>query len=60
MQKLDEIRITVDEKLQGTLEQRLGESFKRVDDQLRLVHESVGKMQDLAVASVTLRDSLET
>jgi DNA recombination protein RmuC len=48
-QKLDEMRVTVDEKLQGTLEQRLGESFKRVDDQLRMVHESVGKMQDLAV-----------
>jgi len=48
-QKLDEMRITVDEKLQGTLEQRLGESFKRVDDQLKMVHESVGKMQDLAV-----------
>lgn len=47
-QKLDEMRATVDEKLQGTLEQRLGESFKRVDDQLKQVHESVGKMQDLA------------
>ena len=46
--KLDEMRATVDEKLQGTLEQRLGESFKRVDEQLKQVHESVGKMQDLA------------
>src|SRR5262249_49735784 len=33
-QKLDEIRKTVDEKLQGTLEQRLGASFKLVSDQL--------------------------
>jgi len=47
-QKLDEMRATVDEKLQGTLEQRLGESFRRVDEQLKQVHESVGKMQDLA------------
>jgi DNA recombination protein RmuC len=31
--KLDEIRKTVDEKLQGTLEQRLGASFKLVSDQ---------------------------
>jgi DNA recombination protein RmuC len=47
--KLDEMRVTVDEKLQGTLEKRLGESFQRVDEQLKMVHESVGKMQDLAV-----------
>ena len=32
--KLDEMRKTVDEKLQGTLEQRLGASFKLVSEQL--------------------------
>ena len=39
---------TVDEKLQGTLEQRLGASFKMVNDSLAKVHESVGEMQALA------------
>src|SRR5688572_1344629 len=29
-QRLEEVRATVDEKLQGTLEKRLGESFKLV------------------------------
>lgn len=46
--KLEEMRRTVDEKLQGTLEQRLGESFRQVSDQLEQVHRSVGEMQALA------------
>jgi DNA recombination protein RmuC len=40
--KLEQMRQTVDEKLQGTLEQRLGASFKMVNDSLTRVHESVG------------------
>ena len=47
-QKLEQMRQTVDEKLQGTLEQRLGASFKMVNDSLTKVHESVGEMQALA------------
>jgi DNA recombination protein RmuC len=47
-QKLEQMRQTVDEKLQGTLEQRLGASFKMVNDSLARVHESVGEMQALA------------
>jgi DNA recombination protein RmuC len=47
-EKLEQMRQTVDEKLQGTLEQRLGASFKMVNDSLRKVHESVGEMQALA------------
>ncbi|MFL5269404.1 MAG: DNA recombination protein RmuC [Stellaceae bacterium] len=47
-QKLEQMRQTVDEKLQGTLEQRLGASFKLVNDSLAKVHESVGEMQVLA------------
>ena len=47
-QKLEQMRQTVDEKLQGTLEQRLGASFKMVNDSLTRVHESVGEMQVLA------------
>ncbi|MGC2203547.1 MAG: DNA recombination protein RmuC [Stellaceae bacterium] len=46
--KLEQMRQTVDEKLQGTLEQRLGASFKLVTDSLTKVYESVGEMQALA------------
>ena len=46
--KLEEMRQTVDEKLQGTLEKRLGESFKFVSDRLEMVHQGLGEMQGLA------------
>jgi DNA recombination protein RmuC len=46
--KLEEMRQTVDEKLQGTLEKRLGESFKFVSDRLEMVHKGLGEMQNLA------------
>jgi DNA recombination protein RmuC len=46
--KLEEMRRTVDEKLHATLEQRLGESFKRVSDQLEQVHTGLGEMKTLA------------
>jgi DNA recombination protein RmuC len=42
------MRLTVDEKLQSTLEQRLGASFKQVSDSLEQVYRSVGEMQALA------------
>ena len=42
------MRVTVDEKLQGTLEKRLGESFKLVSDRLEQVHKGLGAMQQLA------------
>ena len=47
-QKLDQMRKTVDEQLQGTLEKRLGESFKLVSDRLEAVHKGLGEMQQLA------------
>ena len=47
--KLEEMRVTVDEKLQGTLEKRLGESFKQVSERLEMVHKGLGEMQTLAV-----------
>jgi DNA recombination protein RmuC len=47
-QKLEEMRVTVDEKLQGTLEKRLGASFSQVNENLKHVYESVGEMQKLA------------
>jgi DNA recombination protein RmuC len=46
--KLELMRQTVDEKLQGTLERRLGESFKQVSDRLEQVHKGLGDMQTLA------------
>ncbi len=46
--KLDLMRQTVDEKLQGTLERRLGESFKQVTERLEQVHRGLGEMQTLA------------
>jgi len=46
--QIDKMRSTVDEKLQGTLEKRLGESFKLVSDRLEQVHRGLGAMQQLA------------
>ena len=46
--ELQEMRVTVDEKLQGTLTQRLGESFALVTDRLEQVHKGLGEMQALA------------
>ncbi len=46
--KLDQMRQTVDEKLQGTLERRLGESFRLVSERLELVQKGLGEMQELA------------
>src|SRR5439155_82954 len=46
--QIDKMRSTVDEKLQGTLEKRLGESFKLVSDRLEQVHQGLGAMQQLA------------
>ncbi len=46
--RLEEMRRTVDEKLQGTLETRLGESFRQVSERLEAVHRGLGEMQSLA------------
>ena len=46
--QLDKMRATVDEKLQSTLEKRLGESFKLVNDRLESVYKGLGEMQTLA------------
>lgn len=45
---LEQIRLTVDEKLQSTLEHRLGESFQQVSLRLEQVHRGLGEMQTLA------------
>src|ERR1044072_289468 len=46
--QLEKMRATVDEKLQGTLEKRLGESFKLVSERLEQVHQGLGAMRQLA------------
>ncbi len=56
--KLDEMRRTVDEKLQTTLETRLGESFKQVADRLEQVHKGLGEMQTLAAGVGDLKHLL--
>ena len=46
--QLDQMRQTVDEKLHGTLEKRLGESFRQVSERLEQVYKGLGEMQSLA------------
>lgn len=48
IRQLDNIRETVDEKLQKTLEERITQSFKTVSDRLEQVHKGLGEMQTLA------------
>lgn len=47
-QKLEQMRSTVDEKLQVTLEKRLGDSFRQVSERLEKVHQGLGDMRNLA------------
>jgi DNA recombination protein RmuC len=56
--QLEQMRQTVDEKLQGTLEKRLGESFRQVSERLELVHKGLGEMQTLAVGVGDLKKVL--
>ncbi len=46
--RLEEIRITVEEKLQKTLNERIAQSFKIVNEQLENVQKGLGEMQTLA------------
>jgi DNA recombination protein RmuC len=56
--KLDEMRRIVDEKLQGTLEKRLGDAFRQVSERLEAVHKGLGEMQSLAVGVGDLKKVL--
>ena len=47
-EKLEQMRVTVDEKLHDTLEKRLNESFLSVSSQLESVYKGLGEMQSLA------------
>ena len=46
--KLEQMRLTVDEKLNETLTQRLDSSFKTVSDRLENVYKSLGEMKELS------------
>tara|TARA_Y100001934_G_scaffold66093_1_gene82129 strand:+ start:214 stop:1371 length:1158 start_codon:yes stop_codon:yes gene_type:complete len=56
--KLDQMRETVDEKLQTTLEKRIGESFKQVSERLEAVQRGLGEMQALATDTADLKKVL--
>jgi DNA recombination protein RmuC len=58
--KLEEMRQTVDEKLQGTLEKRLGESFKFVSDRLEMVHKGLGEIKGSRRGSAISSESSRT
>jgi len=56
--QLDRMRATVEEKLQGTLEKRLGESFRQVSERLEQVYRGLGEMQTLAAGVGDLKKVL--
>lgn len=57
-EQLEKVRRTVDEQLQGTLEKRLGESFRLVSERLDAVHKGLGEMQTLAAGVGDLKKVL--
>lgn len=56
--QLTEMRNTVDEKLQKTLEDRIGRSFRQVSDTLEQVTRGLGEMQTLAAGVGDLKKVL--
>jgi DNA recombination protein RmuC len=56
--QLENMRATVDEKLQTTLEKRLGESFKQVSERLEQVYKGLGEMRSLATGVGDLKKVL--
>ncbi len=46
--RLEEIRKTVDEKLQESIEERMNRSFRRVSESLEEVYKGIGEMKTLA------------
>ena len=53
-QKLEQMRLTVDEKLTETLSSRLDTSFKSVSEQLSNVYKSLGEMKELSSGITSL------
>ena len=56
--RLTEIRAIVDEKLQKTLEERIGRSFALVNERLEQVYKGLGEMQALAAGVGDLKKVL--
>ncbi len=56
--QLEEMRKTVDEKLQKTLDERITQSVKLVNDRLEQVYKGLGEMQNLAVGVGDLKKVL--
>lgn len=57
--KLEEMRLTVDEKLQKSVERRFNESFKTISNQLTQVYQGLGEMKNLASGVGDLRKVME-
>jgi DNA recombination protein RmuC len=56
--KLEQMRVVVDEKLQSTLEKRLGDSFKQVSERLEQVYAGLGEMRTLTAGVGDLKKVL--
>ncbi len=56
--KLDQMRAVVEEKLQSTLEKRLGDSFRQVSERLEEVYKGLGEMRNLATGVGDLKKVL--
>lgn len=56
--KLEQMRATVDEKLEKTLQERIGQSFKLVGERLEQVYKGLGEMQNLAAGVGDLKKVL--
>lgn len=57
--KLEEMRITVDEKLQRSVEQRFNASFRQISGQLTQVYQGLGEMKNLASGVGDLKKVME-
>lgn len=57
--KLEEMRLTVDEKLQKSVERRFNESFKQISGQLTQVYQGLGEMKTLANGVGDLKKVME-
>ena len=58
VEKLDEMKKTVDDKLQESMDKHFNESFKLISDRLEQVHKGLGEMQNLAEGVGDLRKVL--
>lgn len=57
--KLEEMRLTVDEKLQKSVEERFNNSFKQISGQLTQVYQGLGEMKNLAHGVGDLKKVME-